>query len=924
MDVPAVAQTALLANPDQHDRLLRLHTPLGPNVLVAETFHGCERLDGGGFRHELTALSLDAQLSLDALLGKPALLELLTADSRTQLRPFHGHVTGFERLGSNGGLARYRLVLEPWLALLRHRVDSYVFQDRTVVEIVEDIFADYAGTLAPAWRWELADRAVYARRSLTTQYEESDEAFIRRLLAEEGICFWFEHEGDASGDALGCHTLVLGDYDAAFAEAGQVRYHRADATERSDSIQHWSTVYRAQASVLRRRSWDYRSLDAREVSAEGQACGRVAVEEYDPAGPYAYPDRATGERRVRQHLEAMQVGARTEQGQGTWRRLAAGARFELGGHFNADGRYLCVQVEHEARNNFEVEVFDALERSLGAAATAGAPLPEGFVDVADFAAHPVVQAVGHVALSQAPRTGFYRNVFTAVPAATPYRPQTEDGHGRYLHPRPTVDGMQSAIVVSDGGPVLGDRDHRIKVQFVWQRGGNGSSGHPHPGGDDNAPGDGGAGTWVRVMTPWAGDNWGGVFLPRKGQEVLVAFMEGDIDRPVVVGAVYNGRGQPDAPHNQVAGGAAGATGNAPAWFDGNAHAAVYTGFKSQALASSQDGGGGYQQLRLDDTPDQGRIQLSTTQCDTTLTLGHLKGGADNVREGERGFGAELATEANGALRAGQGLLLTTEPGRHQMEAPQAQAQLAQGEALLQALQDAARQQQATLPDEPATLPAQTSLHALQEAMRATWDGSQVAGGGDGQTTGWSLPLLVGSSPAGIVSLTPRDQVWVSGMQTRLLAGQDLNWASQGEAVLAAAGGIALFTLGSQAPQGKPNQERGIALHAAQGEVSARAHKNVAKVAAKTRVTLASTQAGVLLDSPGKHLLLTAAGAYIKLEGGDIELGAPGAIEFKATRKEWSGPQGAGSQKPELGEADFKGCRQRDRLAAESGAATVDL
>ncbi|WP_230941060.1 phage baseplate assembly protein V, partial [Xanthomonas translucens] len=136
-------------------------------------------------------------------------------------------------------------------------------------------------------------------------------------------------------------------------------------------------------------------------------------------------------------------------------------------------------------------------------------------------------------------------------------------------------GTLSAIVVSDGDPVQSDRDHRIKVQFPFQRGADASSALAHPGGEDNAPGSASAWTWVRVMTPWAGDSWGGVVLPRKGQEVLVGFLEGDIDRPVVIGSVYNGRGQDDAAHNQVGGGGAGATGNAPAWFQGNAHGAVF-------------------------------------------------------------------------------------------------------------------------------------------------------------------------------------------------------------------------------------------------------------------------------------------------------------------------------------------------------------
>ncbi|MBC3974192.1 type VI secretion system Vgr family protein, partial [Xanthomonas translucens] len=402
----------------------------------------------------------------------------------------------------------------------------------------------------------------------------------------------------------------------------------------------------------------------------------------------------------------------------------------------------------------------------------------------------------------------------------------------------------SAIVVSDGDPVQSDRDHRIKVQFPFQRGADASSALAHPGGEDNAPGSASAWTWVRVMTPWAGDNWGGVVLPRKGQEVLVGFLEGDIDRPVVIGSVYNGRGQDDAAHNQVGGGGAGATGNAPAWFQGNAHGAVFTGFKSQALAQSQDGTGGHQQLRLDDTPGQGRAQLSTTQHASTLTLGHLKGGRDNLREGERGYGVDLSTQAYGAVRAGQGLLLSSEPGQQQLAASQALSQLEQGEQLLQALADAARQQQAQLPDEPATLPAQDGLKTLQASLKATQNGSAAGQrkGGDGQAPGWSRPALLGSGSAGVMSLTPADQVWVSGTQTTLLAGTALNWASQAQLVLAVAGGLVLYTQGGDPVAGSPNQERGIALHAAQGTLSARAHRNQARIAAKTQVRIVSTTA----------------------------------------------------------------------------------
>jgi type VI secretion system secreted protein VgrG len=127
--------------------------------------------------------------------------------------PFHGHVTEAALEGSDGGLARYRLVIEPWLSVLGHRIDAFVFQRKTVVQIVEAVFADYAnqGKLAPAWRWDLADAAVYPERSLTIQYDESDLDFVQRLLREEGLFCWFEHAGNSSDPTLGVHTLVIAD-----------------------------------------------------------------------------------------------------------------------------------------------------------------------------------------------------------------------------------------------------------------------------------------------------------------------------------------------------------------------------------------------------------------------------------------------------------------------------------------------------------------------------------------------------------------------------------------------------------------------------------------------------------------------------------------------------------------------------------------
>src|SRR5690606_28543178 len=130
----------------QGARLLQLHTPLGPDVLVPERCHGVEAVSGAGvaagagFRFDITALSVDARLRAEDLLGQPVLLTLLTADSRTHRRPFHGHVTLFEYLGSNGGLSRYALVIEPWTVFLQQWVDSHVYQDMTVMDALDTLF----------------------------------------------------------------------------------------------------------------------------------------------------------------------------------------------------------------------------------------------------------------------------------------------------------------------------------------------------------------------------------------------------------------------------------------------------------------------------------------------------------------------------------------------------------------------------------------------------------------------------------------------------------------------------------------------------------------------------------------------------------------------------------------------------------------
>jgi type VI secretion system secreted protein VgrG len=873
----------------QNTRLLRLSTPLGPERLLAECLRGDESLDGA-FTLHLSALSLDAGIALKSLLGQPVLLELLTACAAMPLRPFHGHITAAQVIGANGGFARYALRIEPWLAFLDVGRDSRLFQDKTVFDILDAVFQAWAGrgTLVPAWRYDIADRERYPVRSLTCQYQESDLAFVRRLMHEEGLFYYLEHSAAPGNPQLGSHTLVIADHNGSFQPNPQatVRFTQPGAVMRDDSIDRWHTLARPAVTAIDLQSWDYRSLGSRRVGTGSGDAGLLPASA-DAPGSYAYPTRAQGERIADNQLQALQVRKEIHHGAGTVRTFMAGTTFALSGHARFDketddaaSRFTILRVHHLAHNNLSADLSAAVTQALGRS-----PFSDDDLHSTAICERPL-----------------YRNRFEAIRSTVAYRSSSVDGHGVRLHPRPTVRGQQTAIVVGPPGAVIHtDRDHRIKVQFHWQR--NAGSGdrshsrldHPAPDGHTGAPADDRAGTWIRIATPLApvaGANWGAVAVPRVGSEVLIDFLDGDIDRPVVIGSLYNGKGQRDAQYNSAAYGAGSATGNAPAWFPGDngghAHAAVLSGIKSQSMSSSQSGNGAYQQLVFDDSPGQARVGLHSHagahKGTAELNLGTLRHQTDNQRLAPTGFGAELKTAHAAAVRAGQGLLLSTDAcAGGQLDVRAAVAVIEQSHALQVSMATTARKHNAVLgaaEPEPEKLAAVSAVRHGIEVLQST---------GEREVTAFSAPQLQLSSPAGIAACTPADAVIAAGHTSSMTAGQDVNLLAQGCSGYAVKEGISLFTYGKASAKDKPNQETGIRLHAASGKLSTQSQSDATRLTADKNVTVASVGKSVTVAAKA-HVLLTAQGAYLKLEGGDIMLHAPGKVAFKASMKELAGPK----------------------------------
>lgn len=899
----------------QDTRLLRIHTPLGTDKLLVECLRGEESLSNN-FCFEVSLLSTDAHIPLKSLLGQPALLELLTTGTEMNWRPFHGYVTSARCVGANGGFARYTVTIEPWTAFLKPGRDSRMFQDKTVFQILDGVFQSLQGQgrLAPMWRYDIADRSVYPSRSLICQYQESNFAFAERLMHEEGLFYYFEHSPPGLNGDVGSHTLVIADHNRAFQPNPQaeVRFTQPGAVMREDCLDRWRITTRSIVEATGIQSWDYRSMRSRPVEANiGMDSGRPGAKSKDTPGAYGYSNRMQGQRIAGNQLQALQVTKEEHTGAGTVRTFAAGTTFILRGHSyldqaenDEDRTFAITRVVHLAHNNLSAELRSAIAKALGH-------------DTA-----PIFRNKSRDGLllgSSIEDRPLYRNRIDAIRVAVSYRSSSVDGHGVVLHPRPTIKGQQTAIVVGPPGSVIHtDRDHRIKIQFHWQRNASQSDqshsrlDHPTANGQIGAPADDRACTWVRVassMAAIAGENWGAVAIPRVGTEVLVDFLEGDIDRPVVIGAVYNGRGARDAQHNEAAYGAGAAIGAAPVWFpgesDAHAHPATLSGIKTQGMKTSQAGNGAYNQLVFDDTAEQSRIALQShlgPHAGTAeLNLGTLRHQTDNQRLHSTGFGMEMKTAHGAALRAGKGMLLAadarTGAAGGQLDSREAQVQNEESSELQGSIERTTRQHNAVL--EPKNTQS-LDLPAIN-AMETTIDILKSVNSGQGVVTSYSQPHLQLSSPAGMVMSTPADAIFTAGRTTSITAAQDINLVASGSSSHAVKDGISLFTYGKANAKDKPNQETGVKLHAASGKVSSQSQAGDTRLTADKGITVSSVNKTVHIAAD-KHVLLTAQGACLKLEEGNIMLHAPGKVDFKATMKEITGPADGSVSKPNLPKA----------------------
>ena len=916
---------------------------------MVEAFAASDLVSDIGWR-DVIAVSYNAFIQGDAILGKVTRLEASLADgTRTT---FRGFITAVSNLGTNGGLARYRLRISPWVWRLSQVRNIRVWQDCSVIGIIDDLLTSYQPLAI--WRWSdetVAFMRMAATRSYRCQYRESDFDFLQRLLSEEGISWRLEESRDGQCMVLFADSreLCAVDEDATSAALGGVALHGAVSVQRNDSIQAVQVSRSVCASSTAVLSYDYKTKKAVHAVSPArlqQGSNLPSLESYDAPGAYAFASSAHALRYADLEMEGREARSEVWQGRSTVRTLRAGTRLIITNmplaRLSSSG-FTLLTVTSVGVNNIPAPAQQALAELFG-------PIPE----LLEQALTNTLPENFDLLLAQAKKSG-YANCFDAVAADVVWRPQSGvDGCSRA---RGTTFGTQSAIVIGADGQTSADGSDelycdkfgRVRIRFHWQ---------------DN----GDASCWVRVAQRSAGRGMGSQFLPRIGMEVLVQFIENDIDRPIIVGALYNGQGEGGsvptpggisacaavadpfaAAHDHAVSGQGNlAGGNGPLWHGASPESAGHRNGAAQwGVRSKEFGGSGYSQLLFDDTDAQGRVQLKSSHACSELNLGHLIHTSDNYRGSLRGSGAELRTDAYGAVRAGAGLLISSYKIGHEATQRDAAGDNAAGIAMLKqavtlggtfsniamthktvalAGHLGAHKADGSIINEKVA-PLKGMLSAMAGMVAGTSLDEAMADAAKKKTapdTG-TLPqvsdaIIAIAAKAGLGVVAGQSMQLSNGETVTLMSGQDTQFITGGQ--MRVHSGQAIGVLGGAMAAG----ERGVGLQmiAATGMIELQAQADALNVQARDDVNVMSVNAHVDWAAAKSIRLSTAGGANITIADGNITVQCPGKITIHAGKKSFSAPERTNYPLPHLPNAPPEKTDLEFRHFTEWGAPLAGL
>ena len=483
---------SLLATGEIHqtNRLLRLRFPHEDGPDASLLANRLDAAEGVSRDFEFT---VEAISSDPGIALKDVLGKMVTIElvrEDRSLRYFNGYVFEFRLLRADGGLVFYELVLRPWLSYLKLRRDHYLFHDKSLLGQSDDILADY-----PLRDVEFRINGEDPAYTDACQYGETDYNYLHRRWEQHGWMYWYEHRADG-------HTLVVSDDSTQSAaidgQHAEIPFQKEAGATEDDALGEWTAVRRLVPASYAMSSFDFKNprpvfTDQPSINRQGKVLNK---EMYEFAGTYGFRNQGEGDAATRLRMEEIEADAKHFEGAGNDRTVQPGRHFELKGHFDgaaggdaAAMTFLILEARHKANNNYQG---------------------------------------GKQARSS------YENSIRCIRNTIPWRP----GRG-FNSEEPQAYGMETALVVGPPGEeIYTDKYGRVRIQFHWDRDGKY---------DDKSS------AWVRVATAWSGSNFGMTSIPRIGTEVIIQFLNGNPDRPLIMGMVPNADTMPpwDLPANKT-------------------------------------------------------------------------------------------------------------------------------------------------------------------------------------------------------------------------------------------------------------------------------------------------------------------------------------------------------------------------------------
>lgn len=838
-------------NADHRAIGLKLNDPVLNQQVYLHYISGYSAINSG-LNLQLICLSTDAHIALSRFIGQTALVEQTT--DQGLIHSTSGIITQAVQGSQDGGFAVYKLTLQDsFSSLMPKRCNSRVFMQKSVLDITRILFEEWAQKSPLFAKSIQLDHSLLKQnddiRPFTMQSQESDFDFLTRLWRSEGIN-WFIDQ--TQQPATQQHRIVLFNDSKALAQLDTPNLYlqRSDATQQQDSITQLISHQQLQSTQAHVQRWSQQhgSMDEQQTISNVQqstayAPATLKLEQAWHVGAAALGDLngqdtstppsdqqmvRLGELLIkRQELQTKSVTAigtvRTAK-VGYWFNLTARHDTRLpsseGNKLEAS-KFLITELSCYACNNLPKEIN---ARVLALIEESQWPLPHDQQLIT-----PPTQSYQIDQRHQVKLTLVQRDV-AIVPFYDPQR------HTAKAQP------MRARVVGADGETVHVDAWGRVKVQFLFSR----PEDNTHSGGAGSSSTDSDS-AWIDVLTPWAGADeasYGTRFLPRVGEMVVVDFFDGNADQPFVVGRIHESNRLPSQFDQQ---------GTLP-------DIRALSGIKSQEVA-----GTGFNQLRLDDSTGQINAQLASSHGTSQLNLGNLVHPRKSEEGKPRGEGFELRTDQFGALRAGQGLLLSTHDQAQavadHLQAEQAKSQLEGSLNQSTTLSNLAKNQQTDPLD---------GLDKLKTFLE------QIGQQDDGKAAAFKQALMLLASPQSIALSSQKDIHISSDGQLTQTAGDSINLSSQKNIIAHAGQKISLFAAG-----------QGIQAIAAKSKLELQAQADGIEVIARKVIKFISTEERIEITSP-KEIVINASGSQLKINSGGVFSTTGAKFESKAGQHVFSG------------------------------------